>query len=107
MGVHAQAVFSLRVFGLSVFVTERRDVDIRLAQDAGGGSFFFERHDEAVFADGESDAGSGRAAERFGEAVVASAAENGVLRAQRAVGEFEGGAGVVVEAADQAVVDMK
>ena len=64
--------------------------------------------DEAVFADGEADAGSFGAAEHFAEAVVAAAAEQGVLRAQAAAignGELEGGAGVVVEAADQARVD--
>ena len=44
------------------------------------------------------------AADGLAEAVVAAAAEQGILRAQAAVRELEGGAGVVVEAAHQAVV---
>jgi len=39
-----------------------------------------QRQDEAVFADGEADAFGWRAAEEFGEAVVAAAAADGVLR---------------------------
>jgi hypothetical protein len=40
--------------------------------------------DEAVFADGEADAGGAWAAEHLGEAVVAAAAEEGVLCAEAA-----------------------
>ncbi len=66
-----------------------------------------QRQHQAVFADGEADAGRLGAAERFGKPVVAASAEDRVLRAQCAMGELKGGAGVVVEAADQAVVDVK
>ncbi len=66
---------------------------------------FLEGEDQAVEAHGEADAGGFGAADHFGEAVVASAAEEGVLRAEVAVGELEGGAGVVVEAADEAGID--
>ncbi len=60
-----------------------------------------EGEDEAVFADGEADAGGAGASEHLGEAVVAAAAEQGVLGAEAGGdGELEGGAGVVVEAAD-------
>jgi hypothetical protein len=50
--------------------------------------------------------GSFGPAEHFRQAVVAPAAEHRVLRAQAAVGELEGGAGVVVEAAHHAWVDL-
>ena len=63
--------------------------------------------DEAVDAYGKADAGGLWAAERFGQAVVASAAEQGVLRAESAVGELEGCAGVVVEAADEARIECR
>ena len=38
--------------------------------------------DEAVFSDGEADAGGAGTAEHLGEAVVAAAAEEGVLGAR-------------------------
>ena len=76
------------------------------------GGLGLEGEDEAVFADGEADAGGARAAEHLGEAVVAAAAEESVLGAEaggwiagRGDGELEGGAGVVVEAADEAGID--
>ncbi len=66
-----------------------------------------EQQEEAVFADGEADARGFGAAEELGEAVVATAAEQGVLGAEACAvghGELEGGAGVVVEAANEAWV---
>ena len=82
------------------------------ACDGVGCGLGLQGEDEAVFADGEADAGSARAAEHLAEAVVAAAAEEGVLRAEAAGwiagggdGELEGGAGVVVEAADEAGID--
>src|SRR5262249_32620943 len=79
------------------------DVDIGLGKYLLGG--FAQRHDEAIFADGETDAGGLRASQGFGEAIVAAAAQNRVLRAQGAVRELECGAGVVIETAHQAVVE--
>ena len=66
-----------------------------------------EREYETVFTDGKADAGRGWAAEGFGEAVVAASAENGILRAERAVRKLERGARVVVEAANEAVVYLE
>ena len=63
-----------------------------------------EGKNEPVFAHGKADAGGFGAADGLAQAVIAAAAEQGVLGAQAAVGELEGGAGVVVEAADQAVI---
>ena len=71
----------------------------------GGFGLRLQREDQAVFADGEAYAGGFGAAEHLGEAVVAAAAEQGVLGAEAAAvgdSELEGGAGVVVEAADEA-----
>ena len=72
------------------------------------GRLRLEREDEAVLADGETDAGGFGAAEHLGEAVVAASAEEGVLGAEAGAGllggrdrELEGGAGVVVKAADE------
>ena len=76
--------------------------------ERGFGGLGLQGEDEAVFADGEADAGGARATEHLGEAVVAAAAEQGVLRAEAAAvghGELEGGAGVVVEAANEAGFD--
>ena len=81
--------------------------DIRLAQDALIRSFFLQRHHQPVFADGEADPGSGWTAQSFGESVIASAAENCILRAQCAVRELKGRARVVVESAHQAVVQRE
>src|SRR5262249_54057422 len=47
------------------------------------------------------------AAERFRKPVITPAPENGILRAESAMGEFECSAGVVIEAAHQAVVQLK
>ena len=92
---------------------EGGDVGVELwVHDRGAGGcgvgfgLGLEGEDEAVFADGEADAGGSGAAEHLGEAVVAAAAEQGVLGAEAGGdGELEGGAGVVVEAADEARVD--
>ncbi len=90
-------------------LAERLHVSRRQWRDAciwpvGRASRGLQSQDEPVFAHGEADAGGFGAADGFAEAVVAAAAEEGVLRAEAAVGELEGGAGVVVEAADQAVI---
>ena len=61
---------------------------------------------QPVEAHGEADAGGFGSADGFAEAVVAAAAEESVLRAEAAVGELEGGAGVVVEAADEAGIEV-
>ena len=63
-----------------------------------------QREHQPVLAHGKADAGGFGPADGFAQAVVAAAAEQGVLRAQAAVRELEGGAGVVVEAAHQAVI---
>ena len=56
----------------------------------------------AVEAEGEADAGRRRAAERLDQAVVATAAAEGVLRrVERAALELERGVAVVVEPAHQ------
>ncbi len=57
---------------------------------------------QAVLADGEPDAGRGRAAQHFGEPVVAAAADQRVLSAERAAGDLKSCARVVVEPAHQA-----
>jgi hypothetical protein len=83
---------------------ERSDVDVRLLEHAFSRRGFLQRHHEAVFADGEADAGSRGTTERLGKSVIAAAAEDCILGAQRSVREFERGARVVIEAAHQAVV---
>ena len=50
--------------------------------------------------------GRGRAAERLDEPVVAAAARDGGLRAERVARELVGGADVVVEAADEPAVHL-
>ena len=65
----------------------------------------FEGEQQAFEAAAEADAGRRAAAERFDEVVVASAAADGVLRAQAAGGDFPQGVGVVVEAADEIAID--
>src|SRR5208337_1327117 len=64
-------------------------------------------HDQPVFADGETNSRRGRPAERLGKPVITPAAEDRVLRPQRAMRELERRARVVIEAADQAVVYLK
>ncbi len=81
---------------------QRRNVNVRAL--GWGWSGLGQRHDQAVFADGEADAGCGRSTEGFGESVVAATAEDRVLGSEGAVGELEGGARVVVEAPYQLVV---
>jgi hypothetical protein len=74
------------------FGAEWGDVGVKFGRFEVQGSRFevlcgglgLEGEDEAVFADGEADAGSFGAAEHLGEAVVAAAAEEGVLRAEAA-----------------------
>ena len=64
-------------------------------------------HHQAVFADGESDARRvNLRTQRFGEPVVAAAAQDGVLRAQRAVHHFERSAHVIVQTAYHARPDL-
>ena len=70
---------------------------------SAGGSADQRKH-QPVFSDGKADSRGRRAAERFGQAVVSAAAEDRILRAERAVREFKCGAGVVIEAAHQARV---
>ena len=66
------------------------------------------RDQRAVEAEGEADAGRRRAAERLDETVVATAATERVLgRVERAAGELERGAPVVVEAAHERGVDRE
>ena len=63
---------------------------------------FFDSHHQSVFTDGKTDAGSRHfRPEIFGQPVVTAAAENRVLRTQRAVRDFKCGAGVVIKPADQ------
>ena len=52
--------------------------------DCGCVGLRLQGEDQAVFADGEADAGGLGAAEHLAEAVVAAAAEQGVLRAEAA-----------------------
>ena len=85
---------------------ERSDEEVERG-DSGGVERFLEGHDEAVFTDGEADAGGGNArAERLREAIVAAAAADGILGAESAVEDLEGGLGVVIEAADEARADF-
>ena len=65
------------------------------------------RHHQAIFADGEADARARRSAEHFRQAVVASAAKDRVLRAERAMRELERGASVVIQSAHQAIVEFE
>ena len=67
---------------------------------------FFDRQHQPVFADGEANTRRGRTAEHLREAVVAPAAEQRVLRAQRAAGDLKRRARVVVEPADQTRSDL-
>ena len=60
--------------------------------------------DKPVLAHGKSDSRRLGPADRLAQAVVAPAAEQGILRAQSAMREFERGPGVVVQAANQAVI---
>ena len=79
--------------------------DVNIGGPGGNAGGFLQGSSQAVFTNGKADARRGRAAERFGKAVIASAAENRVLRAERAVRELEGRTGVVIQAAHQPVVD--
>src|SRR5713226_43314 len=65
---------------------------------------FLQREEQAVFADGEADAFGRSAAEKLDEPVVAAAAADGVLGAEAGSCDLEGGAHVVVEAADEAPI---
>ena len=56
---------------------------------------------QAVLADGETDAGSGRPAQHLGKPVVAPTADHRVLGAQRAAGNLKRRPRVVVEPAHQ------
>ena len=61
-----------------------------------------------IHAEGEADAGRGRAAEGLGQAVVAAATTDGVLgRAEADAGVLERGAGVVVESADEPGLELE
>ena len=94
--------------GVEIFA-ERGDVSVSLCAACGaaasGRVLRLEGQHQPVEAHGKADAGRFGSAEGFAEAVVAAAAEQGVLRAEAAVRELEGGAGVVVEAANQAVIE--
>ena len=75
--------------------------------DAGGGGQFeldalgLQREHRTVHAERPADRRQRGAADHLGQAVVAAAAADRGLRAEPVVDELEGGAGVVVEAADQ------
>ena len=88
-----------RIRGLSHPCDENREARL-LRQFAG----FLYGEDGAIGADGEADAFCWRAAEEFYQAVVAAAAADGVLRAQAWGYDFEGGACVIVQAANEAPV---
>src|ERR1039457_5960258 len=79
--------------------------DIGVCQYLRGGSLLSQQGEhKAVFAHCEPDARRPWPAKHLAQAVVASAAEECVLCAKTAVCEFEGGAGVVVQATDKTVV---
>ena len=61
---------------------------------------------EALHSSGEADAGGRSSPDLFDEAVVATAADEGALAAFLEGLNLEDGAGVVVEAADEAVVHL-
>ena len=71
------------------------------------GVSLFDRHHEAVFANGEADAGCRNATTKtFGEAIVAAATEDGILGTEGSfVDDLEGGACVVIETANHARID--
>ena len=77
----------------------------RTAATACPRNVFRQHVHEAVLADREADPGRLRAAEVRDELVVPAAAEERVLRAEAGGGDLEDGAGVVVEAADEAGLD--
>src|SRR6266481_5372314 len=82
---------------------QRSDVDVRRRRCNARG--LLQGHHQPVFADGKTDARSGRSSQGFGKSVITAAAENGILRPQRAVGELERRAGVVIEPSHQAMID--
>src|SRR5205814_7706520 len=82
-------------------------VNLGLALHAFGRGFFLERHDKAILANGESNAWSCGTSQGFRQSVVAPAAENRILRAQRAMREFERGSRVVVQSAYQSVIERE
>ena len=86
---------------------QRSHVRVRLFYRAFSGSRFLERHHQPVFANGKSDPRRRRAAERLGKSVIAAAAENRILRPQSPVSELKRSSTVIIQAADQAVVELK
>src|SRR6185312_16847374 len=97
----AEFAGELRCFAIHA-CSERRDINVGFQLHIA--SCFLQGKNQAVFADGESNARSLGTAESFRESVVASAAKNGVLRAKRAVRELKSRARVVVKSAHQAVI---
>ena len=71
----------------------------------GSTGLAFEVEDDALDAHGETDAGGRVPADLLYQAVVAAAAPEGVLGAFLGGLDLEDGAGVVVEAADESVVE--
>src|SRR5207248_2857321 len=84
---------------------QRRNVNIRLAEHGFCG--FAQRHHQPVFAYRETNAWGRRSAKGFGEPVITSSAEDGILRAQSPVRELECRPGVVIKAANEAVIYVK
>src|SRR6266446_1238609 len=62
----------------------------------------FDAHDEAVFADGKSNAWRGDTrAQGFRESIITATAQHGILSAERTMGDLKRSAHVVVESAHQ------
>ena len=86
-------------------LAQRRNKRIRHLRSWGGlGRAGQQGQHQPVLAHGKADARRFGPADGLAQPVVAAAAEQGILRAQAAVGELEGGAGVVVQAAHQPVI---
>src|SRR5205814_8787525 len=81
---------------------ERRNVNVRLAEHGIGR--FAQGHHQPIFSNRESNARSGRTAERLRKPVIAAASEDCVLGTQCCMRELKCSASVVIQTADKTVV---
>src|SRR5581483_116080 len=93
-------------YGLAIHaLPQRGNKSIRRSDCRRGAFGFFQRHHQAVLADRKANARRARPAQRFRQAVVSAAADNGILCPQLPVRKFESRAAVIIQATDQARVD--
>ena len=93
--------------GLGIHPCHGSDIRIGLAHDALIRRLFLQRHHQPVLANGEADSGRRWASQSLRQSVITSAAQNCILRPQRAVREFKCRARVVIQPPNQAVVQSE